>query len=50
MAFISKPFIIASIAYLFFGTLMGFAMAYRSGKWVLRLLPSHAHSNLAGWV
>lgn len=50
MTLASKLFIIASITYLFFGTIMGFVMAYRSGKWVLRLMPSHAHFNLAGWV
>ncbi|CAG0933941.1 hypothetical protein PLCT1_02527 [Planctomycetaceae bacterium] len=50
MTLASKLFIIASITYLFIATLMGFVMAWKSGKWVLRLMPSHAHFNLAGWV
>jgi len=50
MSLASKLFIIASVTYLLLATLMGFIMAWRSGKWVLRLMPSHAHFNLAGWV
>ena len=45
-----RLFIIASLVYLLIGPAMGFIMAFQRGKWVLRLMPSHAHINLAGWV
>ncbi len=47
---VSKFFIIASLFYLVAGTSLGFLMAFKSGKWVLRLMPAHAHINLLGWV
>lgn len=50
MPIVSKLFIAASIIYLLIGTALGFIMAYKSGKWVLRTMPTHAHFNLAGWV
>lgn len=45
-----RYFILASFFYLGIGPLMGFMMAYLRGKWVLRLMPAHAHVNLLGWV
>lgn len=50
MEVISKLFIIASLFYLTVATSMGFVMAFKSGKWVLRLMPAHAHINLLGWI
>lgn len=50
MPYISKLFIAASLVYLAFGTAMGLLMAFRRGKWTLRLMPSHAHMNLLGWA
>lgn len=47
---VSKLFITAALFYLVAGTVLGFLMAFKSGKWVLRLMPAHAHMNLLGWV
>ena len=45
-----KLFILASLCYLLMGPAMGLVMAYKRGKWVLRLMPSHGHFNLLGWI
>ena len=45
-----KLFIMASLFYLVVGPAMGLVMAYKRGKWVLRLMPSHGHINLLGWI
>lgn len=45
-------FIKASLAYLGLGVLLGLAMVLAPAEYALpyRLLPSHAHVNLLGWV
>lgn len=45
-----KLFFLASFLYLGVGTILGFLMAYLRGKWILRIVPVHAHVNLFGWV
>ncbi len=50
MPYISRLFLGASLVYLALGTAMGILMAFRRGKWTLRLMPSHAHMNLLGWA
>jgi len=50
METVSKLFITAALFYIVAGTSLGVVMAFKSGKWVLRLLPAHAHLNLLGWT
>ncbi len=45
-----KLFILASILYLAAGTILGLLMASLRGKWVLRLMPSHVHIGIVGWI
>lgn len=47
---IGRLFFAASLFYLAVGTAIGIAMAFLRSKWILRLMPAHAHINLFGWV